>query len=271
MPSQTRNVKTQDKPVYPHYLKLGRFIKNTIEQHGYTIKSFSDKIKKPANATLHQIIRGQQKSIGSDLLANIAKGLSEISGEKIDTQTLINLIEQPKESSNRGIDNHEHTDPKHKPASEILPASVLLWHFRRLPQNERIGTWGEFLNPSQPGLETLPTQESGIDAAEVRLGRHPKIDILIGLINELSDRHKLRTIGELADWLLESFPEARETDRLTLIEGLNQITTFKQIPDFEEDCYQAIVVLAIALGYSSDLDLLEYCGLYRGNGANNHR
>lgn len=228
----------------PHLIKLGRFLGEKVEQSGMTLNEFTGKAGIP-NSTVSQIVHGYAR-MSDESARKISKALYSICGVKVSAFDLLAMIE----------DESEGVATERKPKeSEIMTGSKILWHLQRLAQSDRVKLWPEVLKLAAADYE--PSDQA---SPQIPLGRKPNMDVLIQLINAEADRHHLPDVTSFADWVMTT-PAGRK-DISKAIQGLIKILVERELPYQDSPIYQALIpVLAIALGFESDIKLLSYCGL----------
>ncbi len=235
----------EDPKIKSHCIKLARYLKETIEQAGFTPSSFADRAGIP-KSTVYQLTKAQAE-ISRSTSVTISDAFKTVLGVEVGPEELLAMLDDAPSSEPRG--------PKKK--REIQEWTATLWHLQRTPIVDRVQFWKE-------ALKIAADDVSAWDAGEIRvipLGRKPAIDTLIQMINDLADRHGLRDTEEFARWIAAYFDEQTPEHNLILI-GLAQIFIDKEIPNQHSVEYAALMsALARALGFPSSSQLQSYCGL----------
>jgi transcriptional regulator with XRE-family HTH domain len=237
------------KAVRPELIKFGREIKNIIEQSGYSMSAFAEKFSIP-KTIVYEAAKGQTMP-GAETLGAIARGLSQISGKKITVDELL-------------IKTGLKEEQEDQEELRTIPNSKLLWHVKQKDNSDRADFWASALKIAADDYESfvnLENNDSLAGSVVLPVGRS-QMDILIGLINDFANRHKLEDTEDIASWLLDRFPEVRSDVKDSMIIGLAEILAHKRLPYQDSTEYRALIdPLAKALGYDNDDDLLDYCGL----------
>ena len=235
----------------PHLIKLGKFVRNSIEQSGLTIAQFADKAGFTSSSTVYQIVKATVE-ITYPTAKKISDGLRLHANVKVSADDLMAMIEAEPQPSNK-VEVLTGTNTKRAP--EILAASAVLWHLQRIPASERQQIWPDVLKLLQS--DVAESQQIDFDVA---IGRRPSIDVLISLINSKADQHGIGTIRAFAQWMLG---ESQSDFRLRLIvKGLQTIFAAKRLPYQDDPEYKTTIGhLASTLDFSSDTALLTYCNL----------
>jgi transcriptional regulator with XRE-family HTH domain len=237
-----------DNKRYSTLQPLADEITSRLEAAGWSRLRFCEEFD-ISHSTLTQIVNCHQKTVGIPTLKKIAAGLTKLTGEKFTYVQLQNMTAEPTE--------HDINDRKSPDSQTILKAGSIVWHVQRQESEEQMDTFVKILPMLQARLKTIdiPPKE------DFPIARYPLIETLITLIQSVTQRFELETIGEFVDWAAKEHPEKIKADRSALIEGLFEISVLKQIPFQDREAYDVVYLLAAVLGYKNDDALLDSCGL----------